>query len=73
MIDLFGWRGSAHLLAAAVFFQAIVVGAEGCDSLRSEKCVCQDPPPVEPGQTEFSETELRCAVYTDYRSPEGFY
>ena len=28
---------------------------------------------MEPGQTEFSETELRCVVYTDYRSPEGFY
>lgn len=68
--------GRAPLLALV---GAALLGVAGCDlfisNVSSEEAACPSdtPPEIAQGQTEFSDEELRCAVYTEYKFPDGFY
>ena len=57
---------------------AIFLGVLGCDSpvihtAKRPACPSGDAPNIAEEQTEFSDKDLRCAVYTDYKFPDGFY
>ncbi len=69
-------RGRALLFALV---GAALFGMAGCDLFSSRMsseegaCPSDTPPEIAEGQTEFSDEALRCAVYTEYKFPDGFY
>ena len=66
-------RFRPFLLLGAVFFGVVGCESSLIDTSPEAGCPSGKVPDVAEGQTDFSDEELRCAVYTEYKFPADFY